>query len=207
MSIKIKDVANKLNLSIEAILVIAKSLGIRWAHNEDSPIHPQTALRIVEFVKTGKDQQPVFLEAPPKKVTKTNQINNKQSNKPDASARKIVVWNDAIAQQARATIMSGRSVSNAIAKAAPKGLLGEYRKERAARRTRHENVDRHHTWLGKRVLIIEKRKFSSLNKPTETKKKKPSKISRREQLAEELGIKPTDAMLRKYPGSYGSSRR
>jgi hypothetical protein len=179
-------------------------LGIRWAHNGDSPIHPQTALRIVEFIKTGKDKQPVFLETTPKSETKTNLTNNKQFNKPDVSAQKVVVWNAQTEAKVRAIVNAGASVPKAMFKAAPKGFVAGLRE---ARRKRHEKVDGNQTRLGKRVLLIKNEKFTSFKKPTETKKKKPSEISRIEQRAEELGIKPTDAMLRKYPGSYGSSKR
>ncbi len=98
-------------------------------------------------------------------------------------------WNDVLAEHCRTEIFAGRSITGAIAKIAPKGFIIELRKQ-----------------LRADMLA----RFAEPNqKEIKPRPKRPinPKALKREQIAEELGIKQTDAMLWKVPGSYGSSQR
>jgi hypothetical protein len=125
MSIKIQKLAEKWNLSVEAILIIANSLGIRWARNADSYIHTHTAFRIESFIKTGKDQQPVYVETP----KNPNQV----ANKPMSVHKKTVVWNIETENQVRNLIKSGQSLPKALMKVAPEGFVKKLRGEHKSR--------------------------------------------------------------------------
>jgi len=107
---------------------------------------------------------------------------NHAENKPYVLAHKSVVWNGEKEKLIRDLICSGQSLPNALIKAAPEGFVKKLRKDRQNNR----------------------------KKASDTKNKRPLRISRREQieqLADELGIKPTDAMFRKLPGSFEGSKQ
>lgn len=147
-----------------------------------------------------------------------------------------LAWNKALAEQCRADISVGRSIKPEIVKIAPKGFIAALREQRkvagvrvgfvgklSASQIRAEfkaqgikgkaltaRVDE--VLTGKANMTWAKHEAPRKDEAAQEKSRMPSpsaeaKQMRREQIADELGIKPTDAMFWKVAGSYESSKR
>ena len=95
------------------------------------------------------------------------------------------VWSEALAAQCSADFFCGRGIKPNVVKLAPEGFIAELHKQREAARK----------MLAAGASTPQSRRTSSV------------KYSRKEELSDELGVKPTDAMFWKLPGSYESGKR
>ena len=147
-----------------------------------------------------------------------------------------LAWNKALAEQCRADISVGRSIKPEIVKIAPKGFIAALREQRkvagvrvgfvgklSASQIRAEfkargikgkaltaRVDA--VLTGNANMIWAEYEGPPKDGKVQEKSRKLSLSAearqlRREQIADELGIKPTDAMFWKVAGSYESSKR
>jgi hypothetical protein len=96
-------------------------------------------------------------------------------------------WSEALAAKCRSEILAGHRVSSEMAKVAPKGFIRDLIRQRQI----------------PSQAISKQPKRTSVRKPKMAKGERSS----REEIAEEIGVKPTDAMFWRWPGSYGSSKR